>query len=88
MLCTKTSDFVFYIASPQQGDVRLSGPPSGQGAGGGARTYDRRVPADLREDSLAPVPPTPQDLRSIIQDCKLLQYVTLVGFPVYSSCTF
>ncbi|GFN95229.1 hypothetical protein PoB_002173500 [Plakobranchus ocellatus] len=35
-------------ASPQQGDLRLSGPPSGQGAGGGARTRDRRVPADLR----------------------------------------
>ncbi|GFO29141.1 hypothetical protein PoB_005564600 [Plakobranchus ocellatus] len=42
-----------YIASPQQGDLRLSGPPSGQGAGGGARTRDRRVPADLRADSLA-----------------------------------
>ncbi|GFN91195.1 hypothetical protein PoB_001770100 [Plakobranchus ocellatus] len=25
-----------YIASPQQGDLRLSGPPSGQGAGSGA----------------------------------------------------
>ncbi|GFN83382.1 hypothetical protein PoB_000988800 [Plakobranchus ocellatus] len=48
-----------YIASPQQGDLRLSGPPSGQGAGGGARTRDRRVPADLRADSLATVPPTP-----------------------------
>ncbi|GFN81349.1 hypothetical protein PoB_000785500 [Plakobranchus ocellatus] len=35
-------------ASPQQGDLRLSGPPSGQGAGGGAGT--RRVPADLRAD--------------------------------------
>ncbi|GFO42694.1 hypothetical protein PoB_006919900 [Plakobranchus ocellatus] len=45
--------------SPQQGDFRLSGPPSGQGAGGGARTRDRRVPADLRADSLATVPPTP-----------------------------
>ncbi|GFO31800.1 hypothetical protein PoB_005830500 [Plakobranchus ocellatus] len=42
-----------YIASPQQGDLRLLGPPSGQGAGGGARTRDRRVPADLREDSPA-----------------------------------
>ncbi|GFN92307.1 hypothetical protein PoB_001881300 [Plakobranchus ocellatus] len=52
---------VLYIASPQQGDLRLSGPPSGQGAGGGARTRDRRVPADLRADSLATVPPTPQD---------------------------
>ncbi|GFO18061.1 hypothetical protein PoB_004456600 [Plakobranchus ocellatus] len=49
-----------YIASPQQGDLRLSGPPSGQGAGGGARTRDRRVPVDLRADSLATVPPTPR----------------------------
>ncbi|GFO26044.1 hypothetical protein PoB_005254900 [Plakobranchus ocellatus] len=48
-----------YIASPQQGDLRLSGPPSGQGAGGGTRTRDRMVPADLRADSLATVPPTP-----------------------------
>ncbi|GFN95812.1 hypothetical protein PoB_002231800 [Plakobranchus ocellatus] len=46
-------------SSPQQGDLRLSGPPSGQDAGGGARTRDRRVPADLRADSLATVPPTP-----------------------------
>ncbi|GFN74088.1 growth hormone secretagogue receptor type 1 [Plakobranchus ocellatus] len=45
--------------SPQQGNLRLSGPPSGQGAGGGARTRDRMVPADLRADSLATVPPTP-----------------------------
>ncbi|GFO45250.1 hypothetical protein PoB_007175500 [Plakobranchus ocellatus] len=47
------------IESPQQGDLRLSGPPSGQGAGGGARTRDRMVPAVLRADSLATVPPTP-----------------------------
>ncbi|GFN82304.1 LOW QUALITY PROTEIN: hypothetical protein PoB_000881000 [Plakobranchus ocellatus] len=32
-----------------QGVLRLSGPPSGQDAGGGARTRDRRVTADLRE---------------------------------------
>ncbi|GFN92439.1 hypothetical protein PoB_001894500 [Plakobranchus ocellatus] len=49
-----------YIASPQQGDLRLLGPPSGQGTGSGARTRNRRVPADLRADSLATVPPTPQ----------------------------
>ncbi|GFN76399.1 hypothetical protein PoB_000290500 [Plakobranchus ocellatus] len=49
-----------YIASPQQGDLRLSGPPSGQGAGSGARTRDRKVPADLRADSQATVLPTPQ----------------------------
>ncbi|GFN85947.1 hypothetical protein PoB_001245300 [Plakobranchus ocellatus] len=53
------------IATPQQGDLRLSGHASGQGASGRARTRDRRVPADLRADSLATVPPTPlkMDLR-------------------------
>ncbi|GFO28272.1 hypothetical protein PoB_005477700 [Plakobranchus ocellatus] len=55
----KLADSVEFEASPQQGDLRLSGPPSGQGAGGGTRTRDRRVPADLRADSLATVPPTP-----------------------------
>ncbi|GFO45226.1 pleckstrin homology domain-containing family d member 1 [Plakobranchus ocellatus] len=44
---------------PEQGDLRLSGPPSGQGAGSGARTRDRRVPADFRADSQATVLPTP-----------------------------
>ncbi|GFN96264.1 hypothetical protein PoB_002277000 [Plakobranchus ocellatus] len=52
---------LLYIASPQQGDLRLSGPPAGQGAGGGARTRDRTFPADLRADSLASVPPMPQE---------------------------
>ncbi|GFO07053.1 DNA repair protein rhp54 [Plakobranchus ocellatus] len=52
------------MKSPQQGDLRLSGPPSGQGAGSGARTRDRRVPADLRADSQATVLPTPPDLKS------------------------
>ncbi|GFO22576.1 hypothetical protein PoB_004908100 [Plakobranchus ocellatus] len=50
---------ILYIASPQQGDLRLLGPPSGQGAVGGARTRDRKFPADLRADSLAKLPPTP-----------------------------
>ncbi|GFO42323.1 hypothetical protein PoB_006882800 [Plakobranchus ocellatus] len=45
-------------ACPQQGDLRLSGPPSGQGTSGGAQTRNRRVPADLRADSLATVPLT------------------------------
>ncbi|GFN83925.1 2,3-bisphosphoglycerate-dependent phosphoglycerate mutase [Plakobranchus ocellatus] len=31
---------------------------AGQGAGGGARSSDRRVPADLRADSLTTVPST------------------------------
>ncbi|GFN84462.1 protein asunder homolog [Plakobranchus ocellatus] len=39
---------------PQQGDLRLLD----QGADGGARTHDKRVPADLRADSLTTVPPT------------------------------
>ncbi|GFN88753.1 hemicentin-1 [Plakobranchus ocellatus] len=39
--------------------VNTSGPPSGQGADGGARTCDIRVPADLRVKSLSTVPPTP-----------------------------
>ncbi|GFN81722.1 hypothetical protein PoB_000822800 [Plakobranchus ocellatus] len=38
------------------------GPPSGRDADGGARTRDRRVPADLRADSRATVPPTPPRL--------------------------
>ncbi|GFN78825.1 hypothetical protein PoB_000533100 [Plakobranchus ocellatus] len=59
-------DLDWYIASSQQGDLRLSAPPSGQDAGGGARTRDRRVPADLRADTLATVPPTPP------QTCSLL----------------
>ncbi|GFN98579.1 hypothetical protein PoB_002508500 [Plakobranchus ocellatus] len=54
-----TASLELCSASPQQGDLRLSGPPSGQGAGSGARTRDRMVPADLRADSLATVPPTP-----------------------------
>ncbi|GFO39378.1 hypothetical protein PoB_006588300 [Plakobranchus ocellatus] len=44
--------------SPQQGDLKLSGLPSGQGAGGGAQTCDRRIPADIKADSLATVLPT------------------------------
>ncbi|GFO33952.1 sodium-coupled monocarboxylate transporter 1 [Plakobranchus ocellatus] len=47
----------------KEGDLRLLGPPSGQGAGRGARTRDRRVPPDLRSDSLATAsPPLHRDL--------------------------
>ncbi|GFO40818.1 hypothetical protein PoB_006732300 [Plakobranchus ocellatus] len=47
-------------SGPQQGDVRFSDIPSAQGAGDGARTRDRMVPADLRADTLTIVPPTPR----------------------------
>ncbi|GFO37624.1 hypothetical protein PoB_006412900 [Plakobranchus ocellatus] len=57
---TKRFDSWFlYIASPQQGDLRLSGPPPGQDADGKSRSCDRRIPVDLRADSLATIPPTP-----------------------------
>ncbi|GFO50638.1 hypothetical protein PoB_007714300 [Plakobranchus ocellatus] len=58
--CMDYSQVQFGVGSPQQGDLRLSGPPSGQGASSGARTRDRRVPADLRADSQATVLPTPR----------------------------
>ncbi|GFO47257.1 hypothetical protein PoB_007376200 [Plakobranchus ocellatus] len=35
------------VSPGQSRPHRLSGPPSGQGTSGGARTRDRRVPADL-----------------------------------------
>ncbi|GFO15050.1 hypothetical protein PoB_004155500 [Plakobranchus ocellatus] len=38
--------------SPQQCDLKLSSPPSGQGTRHRARSHDRMVPADLRADSL------------------------------------
>ncbi|GFO33080.1 reticulocyte-binding protein 2 homolog a [Plakobranchus ocellatus] len=46
-------------ASLQPDDLRLSGPPSSQGADGGARILDRRVPTDLSADSLATMPRRP-----------------------------
>ncbi|GFN76588.1 hypothetical protein PoB_000309400 [Plakobranchus ocellatus] len=64
--------------SPQQGDLRLSGPPSGQGAGSGARTRDRRVPADLRADSQATVLPTPPHNRGRETGSKLRRNLTVV----------
>ncbi|GFO22358.1 hypothetical protein PoB_004886300 [Plakobranchus ocellatus] len=60
-------------SSPQQGDLRLSGPPSGKGTGDGARTRDRRVPSDLRADSQATVPPTPRNSHEVTRNLKMLQ---------------
>ncbi|GFN91783.1 hypothetical protein PoB_001828900 [Plakobranchus ocellatus] len=46
--------------TPYEQQAAIShGSPLGQGAGDGARSRDRRVPADLRADSLTTVPPTP-----------------------------
>ncbi|GFO33194.1 hypothetical protein PoB_005969900 [Plakobranchus ocellatus] len=47
-------------------DLRLSGTPPGRGAGGGVRTRDSSVPADLRVDSLATVPPTPPQTGGVV----------------------
>ncbi|GFO31714.1 hypothetical protein PoB_005821900 [Plakobranchus ocellatus] len=48
------------IVSPQQVDLRLSGPSSGQCVGGGARTLDRKVPRDHRAGPLSSVPLRPR----------------------------
>ncbi|GFN86950.1 hypothetical protein PoB_001345600, partial [Plakobranchus ocellatus] len=57
---------------PQQGDLRLSGPPLGHGASGRARTCDRRVPADLGVVSLATAPPRPRVFRDCVRAAPLL----------------
>ncbi|GFN82725.1 hypothetical protein PoB_000923100 [Plakobranchus ocellatus] len=61
----KTADMIKLDmnTSPQHGDLRLSGPPSGQGASGEARLCDRRVPADHMADLLSSMPPTPHNAR-------------------------
>ncbi|GFO30617.1 hypothetical protein PoB_005712200 [Plakobranchus ocellatus] len=48
-------EYVLKIVIAYNSNQRLLG----QGAGGGARTRDKRVPADLSADSLSTVPPTP-----------------------------
>ncbi|GFO10317.1 hypothetical protein PoB_003682200 [Plakobranchus ocellatus] len=55
----RTSQEIQSKGSPQQGDLRLSGPLTGQGTGGGVQTRDRRIPADIRAGAPAIVPPTP-----------------------------
>ncbi|GFN92516.1 hypothetical protein PoB_001902200 [Plakobranchus ocellatus] len=42
---------------PERWSELASGPSKGQGVGGGTRTCDRRIPADLRAGSLSTVPP-------------------------------
>ncbi|GFO30914.1 hypothetical protein PoB_005741900 [Plakobranchus ocellatus] len=66
MFLSEDEGFRFlYIASPQQGDLRLSGPPSDQGAGDRTRTRDSMVPAYLRAYSVATVPPKQPKLKKI-----------------------
>ncbi|GFO46556.1 hypothetical protein PoB_007306100 [Plakobranchus ocellatus] len=63
MLCdsTRMEGLVFYnVGTRKKGDLGLSGPQSGQGAGGEAQVRDRIVSANLRAtESLVTVPPTP-----------------------------
>ncbi|GFO29823.1 hypothetical protein PoB_005632800 [Plakobranchus ocellatus] len=57
-LCSRVI-FLFTILDP--------GPSSGRDVGGRARTRDRRIPTDIRADSLATVPPTPPNEN---EECK------------------
>ncbi|GFO28123.1 general transcription factor ii-i repeat domain-containing 2-like protein [Plakobranchus ocellatus] len=43
-----------------EADLKPSGPPSGQGAGGGARARERKVPSYFRASLLSTVLPTRQ----------------------------
>ncbi|GFN99276.1 hypothetical protein PoB_002578200 [Plakobranchus ocellatus] len=52
--------WLLFVDSLHKGDLRLSSALTDQGAGEGDRTHDRRVPADLRADSLSTVPSTLQ----------------------------
>ncbi|GFO11057.1 hypothetical protein PoB_003756200 [Plakobranchus ocellatus] len=65
-----TNALALEASSPQQGDFRLLGPPSGQGTGSGTRTRNRRAPADLRAGSLATVPPTLANLPGTHISCR------------------
>ncbi|GFO19862.1 LOW QUALITY PROTEIN: cell wall surface anchor family protein [Plakobranchus ocellatus] len=68
-----------YGASPQQGDLGLSSPPSGQG--------DRRVPEDFRADSLATVLPTAYQKNA--EDIMPVHNKVISGFQAHPSgqCT-
>ncbi|GFO50673.1 hypothetical protein PoB_007717800 [Plakobranchus ocellatus] len=53
----------------QQDGLRLSGPSSGYGADGGARTRNRRVPADIRAGSLSTGHNAFENLQSALNSC-------------------
>ncbi|GFO03154.1 hypothetical protein PoB_002965900 [Plakobranchus ocellatus] len=73
--CNKKKNRRSGTTSPHQGDLRLLGPPSGRNADGGARTRDRRVPADLRADLQATVLPTPRKKG----ETGTIQYITYIN---------
>ncbi|GFO32494.1 hypothetical protein PoB_005899900 [Plakobranchus ocellatus] len=74
-----------YVASPQEGDLRLLGPPSGQGAGNRTRTRDRRVPADLGADSLATVSLTPMNRHGeLFTTSKTIDLISIESPSTYS----
>ncbi|GFO04044.1 presenilin [Plakobranchus ocellatus] len=77
LVVATTTSIDFYtekdeIYSPQQGDHRTSGSLSGQGASGGAQACYRRVPADLRADSVSTVPPTSPTLVAKVYICIMM----------------
>ncbi|GFN79852.1 hypothetical protein PoB_000635800 [Plakobranchus ocellatus] len=55
----KKGVWFLWTASPQQGDLRFSGPTPGQGAGGLAQTHARRVLTDFTAGLLSTMPSTP-----------------------------
>ncbi|GFO29672.1 hypothetical protein PoB_005617700 [Plakobranchus ocellatus] len=86
---------LLYIASPQQGNLRLQGLLSGRSTDGGAQTHDRRVPADRRTDSQATVPTMPPSpvngeesrlslVFSAYRDCKEALYPSIPITPITS----
>ncbi|GFO28954.1 hypothetical protein PoB_005545900 [Plakobranchus ocellatus] len=73
-LCLLPDDFESPTSPQLAGDLRLSGPPSGPGAGDWVRTRDRRVPADLRAHLLSTVPERasqPSDLQGPV--CRVFE---------------
>ncbi|GFN98055.1 hypothetical protein PoB_002456100 [Plakobranchus ocellatus] len=72
-------------SSPQQGDLSFLGPPSDQGAGGGVRTRDRRVPSNIRADSLTTEPPRPQIIKERVFFLLVYSLSNTGGCQVYGS---
>ncbi|GFN88977.1 hypothetical protein PoB_001548300 [Plakobranchus ocellatus] len=68
----------------KDGDLKPSGPPHSQDADSGARTRGKRVPANLKADSLSTEPPTPgttlvQDNRHLSTSCTNTEYTNYLN---------